>query len=56
MNRYSLAGALLLLAPTAFAGLVCGPVPAPVLGALGPVGLAATAVGYVAYKLYQRRK
>ncbi len=38
-----------------FAGTVCGPVPAPLAGALGPVGLAVAGVGYVGYRIFKNR-
>lgn len=51
---------LCLVSSTVFALLPGGggggaPVPGPLLGAFGPAGIATIAVGYVAYKLYQRR-
>ncbi|MBZ0216302.1 MAG: hypothetical protein K8F25_07115 [Fimbriimonadaceae bacterium] len=40
--------ATLLMSETALAGV---PVPVPLAGALGPLGLAAAGVGYVGYRI-----
>lgn len=53
-----------LIALTALVGVVLpavaragdGPLPLPVAGATGPVGLAIAAGGYLAYRLYKSRR
>lgn len=57
MTRFLAAASLLIVSTGAMAGgPITLPAPAPILGAFGPIGLAAAGIGYVAYKLYQHRK
>ncbi len=45
-----------LLPAWSHAGLVCTPVPAPLAGALGPIGLGVAGVAFVAYRVIKNRK
>ena len=50
-----LSAALCLLLGSVSPALAGLPVPSPVAGVLGPVGLLAAAAAYVGYRLYTRR-
>lgn len=53
--RPLLVAAFTVVSGSAFAGVPLG-VPAPALGAFGPLGLAAAAVGYVGWRLIKKRR